>query len=205
MSPPELTPPAPCWGGASSQRPRAMTAEIQDRRVTVPILGPIQPASVDWSRLYWAFPARVHEGLGPGPSGSAGYKVMRRLPHVHRGPVLDSFRRLAPTTFVPTPQNSRRARRCQGRFAPPPAVAVRPAVTAAARGADARAAGRDEETSPGRTKKLNKRKEQDELASPFPLDFPAPIQGWVERSETHRFLPYLMMGFAGVQPILRMT
>jgi len=59
-----------------------MTADvIQDRRVTVPTRGFINPAFVDGSRLYWALPSRVHEGLGVRACSPTGYKVMRCSPH----------------------------------------------------------------------------------------------------------------------------
>jgi hypothetical protein len=41
-----------------------MTADVtSDRRVTVPTLG-MHPVFVDGSRLFWALPSPVHEGLG---------------------------------------------------------------------------------------------------------------------------------------------
>ena len=90
--------------------------------------------------------------------------------------------------------------------------------------------GRDEETARGRTKKLTRkeerkkgrkkkgrkeerkeerkkvRKEERKRSSRrcLPLDFSGPIQGWVERSETHRSAPMRIDdGFRVAQPILR--
>ena len=60
------------------------------------------------------------------------------------------------------PQRRHRARRRQGRFAP--MVALRPSLTAAARGAS-RVSGRGKETAPSRTKKRTER-----------LDTPAAIR-----------------------------
>jgi len=72
-----------------------MTADvIQDRRVTEPNRG-LDPAFVDGSRLYWALPSRVHEGLGVRALCQTGYKVMRCFPHVHHGPIQDQRRRAA--------------------------------------------------------------------------------------------------------------
>src|SRR5215831_8590754 len=72
-----------------------MTADVhQDRRVTVRTRG-FHPASVDWSRLYWAFPSPVHEGFWFRAIRPTGYKVMRCFPHVVDGPVPVQGRRAA--------------------------------------------------------------------------------------------------------------
>src|SRR6266550_1347811 len=70
---------------------------------------------------------------------------------------------LATRSFAPTAQLLRRARCRQGMACQIPELVVttqrRPALTAAARGASVKLAGRDEETAPGRTKKLSQDKE----------------------------------------------
>src|SRR5947208_3865127 len=150
MSPQGWCPPAPSAARAS-ERPRAMTADvIPDRRVTVPTRG-LDPAFVDGSRLYWALPSRVHEGFWFRASSPTGYKVMRCFPHVDHGPVQDKRRRgraahsatLRPdrATLAPCSLPSR-----HGLSIPELVVTTqrRPALTAAARGASVKLAGRDE-------------------------------------------------------------
>jgi hypothetical protein len=161
MSRPGSCPPAPCFARAF-ERPRVMMADvIQDRRVTEPAPGFTHPAFVDGSRLYWALPSPVHEGLGVRALRPTGYKVMRCSPHCSSWPNPGS-RRLgahyatlhpAPATFAPCSLPSRR-----GLATPKLAIRAqrRPALTAAARGAPRAIAGRDEETASGRTKKLTK-------------------------------------------------
>ena len=118
-----------------------MTADvIQDRRVTVPTRGFTDPASVDGSRLSWALPSRVHEGLGVRASSPTGYKVMRCCPHNSSRPSPGS-RRLAahcatlrsePSTLAPCSPPSRHGL-SRAELAVP--TQRRPALTAAARGA----------------------------------------------------------------------
>src|SRR4249919_3764773 len=124
-----------------------MTADvIPDRRVTVPTRG-FDPAFVDGSRLYWALPSRVHEGFWLRASGPTGYKVMRCFPHVDHGPIQDKRRRLLTArpfaadraTLAPCSLPSRRG------LATTQLVVTtqrRPALTAAARGASEKLAGR---------------------------------------------------------------
>lgn len=140
MSPLGSCPPAPCCARAF-ERPRAMMADvIQDRRVTEPAPGFTHPAVVDGSRLYWALPSPVHEGLGVRALRPTGYKVMRCSPHCSSRPSPGSRRpaahcatlRPAPTTFAPCSLPSRHG------LATPELVLTtkrRPALTAAARGA----------------------------------------------------------------------
>ena len=115
-----------------------MTADVtQDRRVTERRHGSSDSAFIDGSRLFWALPSPVHERLGSGSPHPTGYKLMRCLPHEPRhGPVQDvtsSHSQRAPKRS--DQEVSRHARRRQGRYAPPPAVALWPALTAAALGA----------------------------------------------------------------------
>src|SRR5438067_6431652 len=77
-------------------------AEIQDRRVTVPILGSLAPAFVDWSRLHWASPARVHEGLWRGPSSPTGYKVIAEQSACSSRPGLGNISASRKRNLVPT-------------------------------------------------------------------------------------------------------
>jgi hypothetical protein len=140
MSPPGWCPPALCCARAF-ERPRVMMADvIQDRRVTEPAPGFTYPAFVDGSRLYWALPSPVHEGLGVRALRPTGYKVMRCSPHASSRPSPGS-RRLAahyatlrpdPPTFAPCSLPSR-----HGLSMSELAVTTerRPALTAAAHGA----------------------------------------------------------------------
>ena len=133
-------PPAPCCARAS-ERPRAMTADIiQDRRVTVPTRGFTDPASVDGSRLYWALPSPVHEGLGVRAFSPTGYKVMRCSPHSSSRPSPGSrclpahcaTLRPEPSTLAPCSPQSRHGLSTAVVAVP---TQRRPALTAAARGA----------------------------------------------------------------------
>ena len=161
MSPPGSYPPAPCCVRAF-ERPRVMMADvIQDRRVTEPAPGFTHPAFVDGSRLYWALPSPVHEGLGVRALRPTGYKVMRCSPHCSSRPS-PGLRRLAAHYATLHPASAT--------FAPgAAAVKAWPGNTGACRHGTATAsldrrcarrgetiAGRDEETAPGRTKKLKK-------------------------------------------------
>src|SRR4030081_2138723 len=93
-----------------------MADVIQDRRVTEPAPGFTHPAFVDGSRLYWALPSPVHEGLGVRALRPTGYKVMRCSPHCSSRPS-PGLRRLAAhyatlhpasATFAPCSLPSRR-------------------------------------------------------------------------------------------------
>ena len=140
MSPPGWCPPALCCARAF-ERPRVMMADvIQDRRVTEPAPGFTHPAFVDGSRLCWALPSPVHEGLGVRALRPTGYKVMRCSPHCSSWPNPGSRRlaahyatlRLASATLARCSLPSR-----HGLATPELAVRAqrRPALTAAARGA----------------------------------------------------------------------
>ena len=80
-----------------------MTADVtQDRRVTVPTQGP-HTVFVDGSRLCWALPSSVHEGLGfraIAPNRIQGDAVL--LPHASYGPVQDHVLPLIARPIVPT-------------------------------------------------------------------------------------------------------
>jgi hypothetical protein len=140
MSASAWCPPALCCARAG-ERPRAMMADvIQDRRVTVPTRGFAYPASVDGSRLCWALPSPVHEGLGVRASSPTGYKVMRCSPHAlitAQSRIATSCRSLRdlppePSNLAPCWPPSRRGLET-ARLAVTPQR--RPALTAAAHGA----------------------------------------------------------------------
>ena len=138
-----------------------MADVIPDRRVTVPNRG-LHPAFVDWSRLYWALPSSMHEGFWFRASRPTGYKVMRCFPHVAYGPVQDQRRRAAHRALFAPDRASFAPCSLPSRHGLPTSELVartqrRPALTAAVRGASETLAGRDEETAPGRTKKLTQR------------------------------------------------
>src|SRR5271165_4421540 len=99
---------------------------IQDRRVTDLAPGFTYPAFVDGSRLFWALPSPVHEGLGVRASSPTGYKVMRCFPHAFTA---------------------------QSRITTP-CCSLRDPLSRTLNSRAERTAGRDEETASGRTKKL---------------------------------------------------
>jgi hypothetical protein len=157
----------------------------QDRRVTVLTRGPTQPVLSEGSRLSWAMPSSVNEGLGYGRLRPTGYKVMWCCRHMsHNGPVPgvhvmllvnahpSSRTRNPRTGFATVKAASRRLRRWPRR----------PALTAAAAGALTQVAV-------GMKKRpMVEPRNGDEGAQPSchdniicwhpsPLDIPNPIQG----------------------------
>jgi hypothetical protein len=120
-----------------------MTADVtRDRRVTVPILGFTNTAFVDGSRLFWALPSLVHEGLGHRaiePDRIQGDAV---LPHA--GITAQSRDHVLPLSLPPIVPTRNRApglppsRRGLAKVEPAALVQRRPALTAAARGAPGR-------------------------------------------------------------------
>jgi hypothetical protein len=159
MSRPGWCRPAPCCARAF-ERPRVMMADvIQDRRVTEPAPGLTHPAFVDGSRLYWALPSPVHEGLGVRAVRPTGYKVMRCSPHASSRPssrITTSCRSLRDPSSRPL---NVRAVLAALKAWPGNAGACRHGrATASLDCSCARRtesiAGRDEETASGQTKKL---------------------------------------------------
>jgi len=125
---------------------------------------------------------------GTEPPCRTGYKVMRCFPHssftaqsriTSRRRSRDPSSR--PSSLAPCSPPSRRGLATVELAAP---AQRRPALTAAARGAPAGSrSGR--RNALGRTKKLTRRHPSRCTRSPLPclpLDFPSPIQGWVERA-----------------------
>ena len=145
----------------------------QDRRVTVPPPG-LAPASSDGSRLCWALPSPVHEGLGfraLAPDRIQGDAV---IPHAFltaqsRFTCCSSPPTCSPTrtSLAPCSTSSRPLRAAFG-------GGLRPALTTSARGAPPRCrSGR--RNAHGRTKKL-----PSTTGPPTkPLDNSLPIQGEV--------------------------
>src|SRR3977135_3087280 len=138
--------PAPCCVQAS-ERPRAMTADVsQDRRVTATHPG-WSTRFVDGSRLCWALPSPVHEGLwyrafvpdriqGDAVFPHASFTAQSRITFA-----VERDRSRRPSTFALGSPSSRRGLDTTQSAAPPQ---CRPALTTAAPGA-LQNRGRDEE------------------------------------------------------------
>jgi len=152
---PAWCPPAPCCARASERR-RAMTADVTpgqtcDRAHP----GSTHTAFVDGSRLCWAWPSPVHEGLGYRASEPDRIQGDAVLPHASdtaqsRITSCRSARDRSsrPASLAPCSPPSRPLRAASG-------GGLRPALTAPARGAQQRSwSGRRNAT--GRTKKLNR-------------------------------------------------
>ena len=162
-----------------------MTVNVtSDRRVTVPILG-LHTAFVDGSRLFWALPSPVHEGLG--------YRVL--IPDRIQGDAVlphSSFTALPASRFAanrPDPPASRRARSPQGVAWQSRSLPHAPRATASLDEGCARRSGRimvgTKKHALSRTKKLTAL--ADSVHRHACLLTPSLIQGWVSHPTLRPF------------------